>query len=306
MELRQGKQLRPQKILLYGVEGIGKSSFAGQFPNPIFIDTEDRLAHLDVASYLAKTSDDIYSVLQILKNTDHGYKTLVLDTVDWAEKLITKFVISRADGKNSIEDFGYGKGYKLVAEEFQRLLDAIEKTMREQAMHVVLVAHSKIKTFNDPITATSFDRYNVDCMDAISASVRAWVDCVFFANFDTIAEVDPVTKKARGKGGRIRTLYTTHTAAFDAKNSWDGLPDQIDMEYKHIAKYIGAQPTKEKPKPDPKIEMRERAKELAKPLGGNEYLKTLLAGRKFLDLSLADMEIFIQTIQDDLIIMENK
>ena len=310
MELRKGKQVRPQKILLYGVEGIGKSYFASQFPSPLFIDTEDRLSHLDVNSYLVKTVDDIYSVLQSLKKPDHGYKTLVLDTVDWTEKLITKAVIARGLGEKiitSIEDFGYGKGYKFVAEEFQNLLVAIEKTIQEQGMHIVLIAHSKIKPFNDPINATTYDRYNVDCMDAISASIRAWCDHVLFANFDTIAVVDPKTKKTQGKGGHLRTLFTTHTAAYDAKNSWDGIPDQIDMDYAMIAKYIGdTTHTKKEEVIDPKIALRDKAKLLAKPLGGNDHIKSLLAGRKFLDLSLEEMEQIITRIEDDLVLMENK
>jgi hypothetical protein len=306
LELRKGKQVRPQKVLIYGVEGIGKSLFASKFPSPVFIDTEDRLSHLDVDSYLVKSLDDIYSVLQILKKEKHGYKTIILDTVDWAEKLITNFVIERGDNKNSIEDFGYGKGYKLVAEEFQRLLMAIEKIMQEQAMHVVLVAHSKIKAFNDPINATSYDRYQLDCLESISASIRAWCDTVLFANYDTFAEVDPVTKKTRAKGGRIRTLYTSRTAAYDAKNSWDGIPDQIDMEYSQISKYLSGEIKKEEPKQDRKIELRDLVKELAKPLGGGEYLKTKLEGKKFLDLSIEQMEVFIQNIKDDITLMENK
>jgi hypothetical protein len=254
---------------------------------------------------LAKTLDDVYSVLQLLKKPDHGYKTLVLDTVDWTEKLITKFIIAQDATKNSIEDFGYGKGYKLVAEEFQNLLNAIEKVMQDNAMNIVLIAHSKIKAFNDPINATSYDRYNVDCMESISASIRAWCDCVLFANYDTIAEVDPKTQKTRGKGGRLRTLFTTRTAAYDAKNSWDGLPDQIDMDYSLIAKYIGEYKKEEKPK-DPKQELKDTIKEMAKPLGGNDYIKSMLQGKKLLELSIEELEQMITTIQDDLIISENK
>ena len=307
MELRKGKQMRPQKILLYGVEGIGKSSFAGQFPNPVFIDTEDRLSHLDVNSYLVKSLDDIYSVLQILKKPDHGYKTLVLDTVDWAEKIISAAVIAKSPGKQSIEDFGYGKGYKFVAEEFQNLLNAMEKVVNDNAMHIVLIAHSKIKVFNDPVNATSYDRYNIDCMDTISSAIRAWTDCVFFCNYDTIAEIDPVTKKTRGKGGRLRTLFTTHTAAYDAKNSWEGLPDQIDMDYALIAKYISGDHKKEEPKPkDPKQELKKYIIDMAKPLGGTDYLKSLLHGKKLLDLSVEELEQMIITIQDDITISENK
>jgi hypothetical protein len=129
---------------------------------------------------------------------------------------------------------------------------------------------------------------------------------VLFANYDTFAEVDPVTKKTRAKGGRIRTLYTSRTAAYDAKNSWDGIPDQIDMEYNQISKYLSGEIKKEEPKQDRKIELRDMVKELAKPLGGGEYLKTKLEGRKFLDLSIEQMEVFIQNIKDDITLMENK
>jgi hypothetical protein len=117
MQLIEGKQDRPQKVLIYGVAGIGKSTFASKFPAPVFLDVEDRTAHLDIKRYQPKNYSEIKDCLLFLNSSKHNYKTVVLDTADWTEQIIERHV---CDTKNkvSIEDFGYGKGYKLALSEF--------------------------------------------------------------------------------------------------------------------------------------------------------------------------------------------
>lgn len=138
-----GIQNSPVKTVLYGPEGIGKSTFASHFPNPVFIDTEGGTKRLNVKRLPQPTSwamllDEVAEV----RKGSVPCGTLVIDTADWAERLCIQAVCAKAK-VNGIEDFGYGKGYTYVKEEFGKLLDALEEVL--QAGHnVVVLAHTPI------------------------------------------------------------------------------------------------------------------------------------------------------------------
>ena len=127
-----GVQTAPVKTVLYGPEGIGKSTFASHFPSPVFIDTEGGTKRLNVARLPQPTSwamllDEVAEV----RKGNVPCSTLVIDTADWAERLCIQAVCARAK-VNGIEDFGYGKGYTYVKEEFSKLLDALEEVLNAQ------------------------------------------------------------------------------------------------------------------------------------------------------------------------------
>jgi hypothetical protein len=106
--------------VIFGPEGIGKSTLAAQFPAPVFLDTEGGTHHLDVARLPApKSWDDVTRAITAPATEAHDFKTLVIDTIDWLEKLLVDYVCKQAN-KASIEDFGYGKGYVVLAEEFAK------------------------------------------------------------------------------------------------------------------------------------------------------------------------------------------
>jgi GTPase SAR1 family protein len=235
MQLIEGKQDRPQKVLIYGVEGIGKSTLASKFPAPVFIDVEDRTAHLDIKRFAPKNFLQVKECINFLLANDHGFKTVVLDTADWTEQLVEQHVCTTKN-KTSIEDFGYGKGYKLVQECVRELLQDLHKLQYKKAMHIVVLAHAKIKRFDDPQLAVAYDRYQLKCSDSVSAIFREWADAVLFANYQTIVTTGD-DKKERARAGRNRMLFCQHTAAFDAKNSY-GLPDEIKMDYELLKPYI--------------------------------------------------------------------
>src|SRR5207253_2754839 len=126
LQIRTGRLARPQKTVIYGPEGIGKSTLAAQFPSPVFLDTEGGTHHLDVARLAApKTWDDVTAAVQSLAGEPHEFKTLVIDTADWLEKILAEDICRRAN-KAGIEDFGYGKGYVLLAEEFAKFLASLD------------------------------------------------------------------------------------------------------------------------------------------------------------------------------------
>ena len=247
LNILTGRIARPQKAVLFGPEGIGKSTLAAQFPAPVFLDTEGGTHHLDVARLPApKTWADVVAGIAALATEAHEFKTLVIDTADWLEKLLVDHVC-KAVNKASIEDFGYGKGYVVLAEEFTKFLASLDPLLR-RGMHVLLLAHTRIVKFEQPDAAGAYDRYELKLSKQVGPLVKEWCDVLLFANYFTkVAENDSGRK--RGVGGRERKLYTTHTAAWDAKNR-HGFDEMLNFEFASIASAFGgsapvqpAQPT---------------------------------------------------------------
>lgn len=229
-----GVQSAPVKTVLYGPEGIGKSTFASHFPNPVFIDTEGGTKRLNVARLPQPTSwamllDEVAEV----RKGSVPCSTLVIDTADWAERLCIQAVCARAK-VNGIEDFGYGKGYTYVKEEFSKLLDALEEVLNA-GHNVVVLAHAAITKFEQPDAVGNYDRWGMKTSKQVAPLLREWCDMLLFANYKTVVEKAGSGPNAKNKAsGGKRVLYTTHHACWDAKNRFD-LPEEVPFDYASIA-----------------------------------------------------------------------
>lgn len=227
----------PVKVVLYGPEGIGKSTFASQFPHPVFIDTEGGTKRLNVARLPAPTSwqmlmDEVAEVAR--GNVPCG--TLVIDTADWAERMCIETVCAKFKVKG-IEDFGYGKGYTYAKEEFAHLLDALEEVLAA-GKHVVVTAHAQISRFEQPDAVGSYDRWTMKTSKQVAPLLREWCDMLLFANYKTVVEKAGAGANAKNKAsGGKRVLYTTHNPCWDAKNRF-GLADEVPFEFASIAACI--------------------------------------------------------------------
>lgn len=235
MQITSGKIEGAQKVLVYGPEGIGKSTFAAAFPNPLFIDVEDSTKHMDVRR-LPKPQ----SWTMLLEEVRYVYlnpdvcSTLVIDTADWAEALCIQHICAKAQ-KEGIEDFGYGKGFTYLAEEFGRLLNALTEVV-ERGVNVVFTAHAQIKKFEQPDEMAAYDRWELKLQKKTAPLVKEWCDMVLFANYKTFAVRDDKTGSVKGQGGK-RKLFTSHSPAWDAKNR-HSLPDEADFDFATIAHAI--------------------------------------------------------------------
>lgn len=229
-----GIQTAPVKTVLYGPEGIGKSTFASHFPSPVFIDTEGGTKRLNVARLPQPTSwamllDEVAEV----RKGNVPCSTLVIDTADWAERLCIQAVCARAK-VNGIEDFGYGKGYTYVKEEFAKLLDALEEVLNA-GHNVVVLAHAAITKFEQPDAVGNYDRWSMKTSKQVAPLLQEWCDMLLFANYKTVVEKAGSGPNAKNKAsGGKRVLYTTHHACWDAKNRFD-LPEEVPFEYTSIA-----------------------------------------------------------------------
>ena len=235
------RKTKPMKVVLYGVEGIGKTTFVSHFPDPIFIDTEGSTGFID-----AKKLPDPDSWAMLLEEIAYMAqspqgKTLVIDTADWAEELAKQHLMAKHKWQ-AIDQTDYGTRYVALSNEIIRLLRGLEM-VKNAGMNVVLTAHAVQKKFELPDQVGSFDRYVLKLEKRDAALIKEWCDMLLFANYKTtVVASGSGSKKATG-GQRV--MYTTHMPAWDAKNRL-GLPDELPFEYgaiknKFLAATEGAQ-----------------------------------------------------------------
>lgn len=237
MEITRGVIQKAKKFAVYGPEGIGKSTFASKFPDPVFIDTEGSTSSMDVARLPRPTSwEMLMEEIDYVKNDPHVCGTLVIDTIDWAEQLCVEFICAKHQ-KDGIESFGYGKGYIYAKEEFGRFLNRLSDVI-ETGTNVVLTAHAQMRKFEQPDEMGAYDRYELKLGTKTSSQtaplVKEWSDALLFANYKTYSiAVDDKGKKHKAQGGK-RVMYTSHHPCWDAKNRY-GLEEELPFDYAEIA-----------------------------------------------------------------------
>ena len=252
------------RVGIYGTEGVGKTTFASRFPGVVFVDTEGSTKQMDVARFDPPESlDDVLNQLNYVAGAPEGIRTVVIDTVDWLEKLIFKAVCTEKDVKN-IEDIGYGKGYTYAKQKMQGVLEILDLIIR-RGINVVLVCHSMIRKFEQPDEMGSYDRYMLKLNEKnIAPLVKEWVDMLLFVNYRTDIVTDEKTKTKKATGGKKRIMYTTHSACWDAKNRF-GLPDEMPFEYERIAYlFDNAEPVKIEPEKPATVAVVEQVPEIPK------------------------------------------
>jgi hypothetical protein len=213
------------RILLHSKHGLGKSSWAAVSPTPIFIQTEDGLGEVKreygIASFpLAKTVDDVFKYIDLLIEEEHDYKTVVVDTIDWFEKLAWDAVCVDKKAEN-IEDIGYARGYTFAMHYHETLINKLSLLRDIKNMAIVLLAHNEIKTFNNP-EGENYDQYVIKLHKKAAAKYEEFCDAVLFMNHK--AYIQKGKKVAVGSGERA--IYTEGRPAFTAKSRYK-LPYEI-------------------------------------------------------------------------------
>jgi len=234
--LQRSNVQKPPRILLHGVAGIGKSTFAAAAPAPVFILTEDGLGTLDVDHFpLSHSYDEVMESLGALYSEDHEFKTVVIDSVDWFEPLVWAKACQMNNWR-SIEDAGYGKGYVAALDLWRQYVEGLNALRDAKNMTVIQIAHTDIKRFESP-EHEPYDRYVVKLHNKASALLQEHCDVVLFANYriSTVKSDAGFNKKVvRAVGGGDRIVYTSERPAFLAKNRYS-LPESLPLDWDAFA-----------------------------------------------------------------------
>lgn len=257
MNITTGRIPKAQKVVLYGVEGIGKSTFASQFPEPLFIDTEDSTLHMDVKRFDKPTSWTMLLQQVEYVKVNRPCTTLVIDTMDWAEEICKAHLMSM-NNWTAIDSEGYGKKFVALATEMGKLLNKLSEVV-DAGINVVVTAHAMLRKKEEPDEMGAYDRYELKLEKKTAPMVKEWADMVLFANYKTTIITDTKTDSKKATGGQ-RMMYTTHRPAWDAKNRL-GLPDELPFDYSQISQAfeqatvgVGQSPVTEASKPFPSPE----------------------------------------------------
>ncbi len=240
-EISSGRMQKPLKMVIYGPEGIGKSSFAAQAPGALFIDTEGSTVHMDVRRLPTPQSwTMLLQEVDYVRRTPGLCQTLVIDTADWAERMARDHVCSTHNVKG-LEDFSYGKGYVYLYEAMGQLLNQLTEVVNA-GMNVILTAHAKMRKFEQPDELGAYDRWEMKLTKETPGMIKEWADLVLFATYETyIIKEQGKEKSNKGKAqGGARVMHTTHHPCWDAKNR-HGLPDKLPLDFGQVANLFATQ-----------------------------------------------------------------
>ena len=250
LNITTGVEKTPIKIVIYGAEGVGKSSLAAKFPNALFLDTEGGTSRLDVRRIKITSWEELLATVKEIIASPDVCKSLVIDTADWAESFSIDYICNKYR-QASIESFGYGKGYTYLQEEFGEFLKLLN-VLTEVGINPVIIAHGKPRKFELPDEQGAFDRYETKLTRQVAPLIKEWCDMLLFCNYKTfVVTTENNAKKAQG-GKRV--MYTTHNPCWDAKNRFD-LPDELDLDFAAIAHLFNdVEPQKDTPKAEKKTD----------------------------------------------------
>ena len=237
--IKKTGEVAPPRVIVYGVHGIGKSTFASKAPSPVFIQTENGLSGIKADAFpLAKSFNDVVESLRTLYKEEHDFKTLVLDSLDWTEHLVWEHA-AKSHGKENIEDFGYGKGYVIALDYWRQLIDGFNALRDKKGMSIVITAHCEVKRFDAP-DSEPFDRYQPKMHKASSAMFQEWCDVLGFANYKVHTKESDVgfnQKRTRAIGTGERLFHTAERPAYLAKSRY-AIPETMPLDWKAFAQSL--------------------------------------------------------------------
>ena len=240
--IRTGPTHEPLRIVLHGVEGVGKTTWAAGAPGAVFVGSEDGAGDLDVARLVVTSWPEVLAAIHDLTTDAHFYRTVVIDTIDFAERLCHQHLTR---GSTSLEAVGggYGKGYKMAAEELAKLLQSLDVLRAKRRMNVIALAHTDVRRYDDPVEA-AYDRYQIRMHKEAAGLWMSWADAVLFAAYEVKVRVAAggTTPEVLKRGKAVdrpleRLLYTERRPAFDAKNR-QGLPPELPLSWADFAAAI--------------------------------------------------------------------
>lgn len=238
--VRKGRIESNPRLMLYGVDGCGKSTFASGAPAPLFLDFDNRTSHIDVARVTPDSWDATTGILRELLEGKHDYRTVVIDTLDHLERHIHKFVCDKG-GKSSLGDFGFGKGFVAAMAEWRRLVSALE-LLRAKGIDSILLAHGVIHNETTP-TGEMYAKYGLKLLGTKGNSpgelLSEKMDLVGYCHFEDFVIADKATGRNKAVPGGDRIITFAHHPGFQSKRGIK-FPDEIPLSWDAYTKAITA------------------------------------------------------------------
>lgn len=227
IQVRKGVKTTPSLDLIYGFEGVGKSSLGATYPAPLFLDTEGSTSDLDVHAIEVKDYASFVEAMQFACQSNE-YKSIVIDTVDWLDQMVIENIL-REDNATSITDsklYGFGAGDKRIQGYWYKNIIPMFKAVLKSGKNLVMLGHAEVKGQDDPLNGR-FDKYKLKMSKLSSSIVKEYVRNMFFMTFETHIEYRKGLEKNKLKGGRIRNIHTVHTPQYEAKCRTKGIPETM-------------------------------------------------------------------------------
>jgi hypothetical protein len=221
--------------MLYGTHGIGKSTWAANSPNPLFIQTEDGIGDIDCDRLpLCESWSDVVKCVDFAASSDHS--TIVIDSLDWVGRFIES-IVCKDKSVSSISEISWGGGPGLCMAYWQMLIGGLD-VIYKHGKSVILVAHAGIEKVTSPY-GDSWDHHTPKLHKTSSSYIQEWCDEVLFATYKvTTKQVDAAFGEKRDIPiTSSRILYTTEKPAHVAKNRSD-LPDSMPFEFAKFAELV--------------------------------------------------------------------
>jgi|SRR5579864_4447058 len=224
----KGRLIRRDRIFAYGMDGVGKTKFACGAPDPLVIDANKGSLKFDVSRVEVETWEETLEALTMVENGELKCGTLVLDSISDLELMSHKVLFPNSTA--SEHGGGYNKGDDLITPEWRRVLAQLERIW-VQGKGIILVAHTLVKTFNDP-NGPAYDRFEIASRPALARQLKIWSDYVFFCREEVITAKAKDERRAKSTTTGIRYAYATRTPAYDAKARGEFFPDKILLSWK--------------------------------------------------------------------------
>ncbi len=243
LEIRSTLKESPIRAVIYGRDGVGKSTFCALAPGAVFITTEDGLDNIDAMAVEPPTTwGQILNYVDELADDDRC-GTIVIDSLDWAEQMCwAHLVANKPDDKGKkvrdIEGYGYGKGYVAAQNDWRILLAALQRAGKK-GKHVLLIAHAHRKGVKNP-SGEDYEQWQIKLNEKAAGIIREWVHIVGFAELD-VATVTDKDDGGRTKGFSTgkRILRTAPAAGYEGKTRLT-MPAKLPLDWRAFATAIAA------------------------------------------------------------------
>lgn len=225
--LKTGTEPGPWSMLIYGTPGSGKSTLAAKAPGALVLDFEHGLRHIDTRKTDPIEDYDTFIEWLRFAYKDPDTKTVVLDGLGRCEAILIQKILTE-NNKETLNDFGYGKGHLILVQEWRKVFGYLEK-IKAAGKNILLIGHEQIQKFEDPATE-NYDRFSLQLEKKSGYYLISQVDAVLFARYEmAVKEREGSINKKRAVGTGERKLHTEERPAWVAKNRF-GLPEEIPMD----------------------------------------------------------------------------